>query len=208
MKPLIVPGVIAKTQEELDEMLEKLKGRVERVMLDVMDGEFVPNNSLDFDFRVPEPFEYEAHLMVNRPLEWVKKYGDRVDIVVLPVETLEDIGEAIDSVKEKGLKVVLALNPETDVDVVIPYLERVDGILILTVHPGSFCIEFLPEPLEKIRRIRELNKEIPIEVDGCMNIENLRLAKDAGATIFASGSYILKSDNPSRAIRELQEAAA
>ncbi len=146
--------------------------------------------------------------MVNRPLEWVKKYGDRVDIVVLPVETLEDIGEAIDSVKEKGLKVVLALNPETDVDVVIPYLERVDGILILTVHPGSFCIEFLPEPLEKIRRIRELNKEIPIEVDGCMNIENLRLAKDAGATIFASGSYILKSDNPSRAIRELQEAAA
>lgn len=212
MKTLIVPGVIATTQAELDEMLNKVKGKVERIMLDVMDGEFVPNTSLDFDFEVPSDssFEYEAHLMTNKPLEWVKVNADKVDIAVMQVETLDNIGEAIDFAKKKGLKVTLALNPETELDAIIPYLNEVDGILILTVHPGSFCVEFLPEPIEKVKKLRETDKTgtLDIEVDGCQNPEHIKLAKEAGANIFASGSYIFKSEDVDKAIKELKEAAA
>lgn len=211
MKTLIVPGVIAKTQAELDEMLSRVKGKAERIMLDVMDGEFVPNISLGFDFKVPSDgsFEYEAHLMTNKPLEWVKANADKVDIAIMQVETLDNISEAIDFVKKKGLKVVLALNPETELDDIMPYLNEIDGILILTVHPGSFCVEFLPEPIEKIKKLRETEKTvtIDIEVDGCQNPEHIKLAKEAGANIFASGSYIFKSDDIDKAIQELKEAA-
>ncbi|MFQ5975860.1 MAG: hypothetical protein ACE5J5_06070, partial [Candidatus Hydrothermarchaeales archaeon] len=126
MGVLIVPGVIAKSQEELDEMLDKVKGKVKRIMLDVMDNEFVPNSSLEFDFKVPKGFEYEAHLMVKNPLEWIENNGNKVDIAILQVETIEDIEEAITFVKEKGLKVTLALNPETRLDIVLPFLNEID----------------------------------------------------------------------------------
>lgn len=206
MGQLIVPGIIAKTQDELDEMLDKVKGKAKRIMLDVMDNKFVSNSSLEFDFKVPEGFEYEAHLMATNPLEWIEKNHDKVDIAILQAETIEDVGEAIAFVKEKGLKVTLALNPETGLDVVLPFLDEIDAVLILTVNPGSFCVEFLPETLEKIKKLREIDKKIPIEVDGCMNPENAKVAKEAGATIYASGSYVMKSGDPGKRIKELKEA--
>jgi ribulose-phosphate 3-epimerase len=78
----------------------------------------------------------------------------------------------------------------------------------MTVDPGSYCIEkeFRPEPLENIKKIREINSFIPIEVDGCMNPRNVKLAKQAGANIFASGSFIIKSENIDQAIEELKKA--
>ena len=207
MKPLIVPGIIAKSQEALDIMLEKVRGKVRRIMLDIMDGKFVSNSSLDFDFQVPAgAFEYEAHLMVDDQVGWVKSNAGKVDIVVMQVEALEDIGEAIRFAHEHGLDVTLALNPETGIDVVLPHLDEVDAVLILTVKPGRYGAPFVPETLAKIRRLREINAGIPIEVDGAMNPKNARLARRAGATIFASGSYVMKSRDPARAIKEIEDA--
>lgn len=208
METLVVPAIIAKTQSELDGMLAKVMEKIKRVQLDVMDGEFVPNTSLNFDFKLPTGFEYEAHLMVKKPLEWVRKNADKVDIVTMHVEPLKDIGTAVDYVKKKGVKINLALIPETKLETITSYLKKIDGILIMTVEPGSYCIkkEFHPEPLEKIKRLRETDKAIPIEVDGCMNPKNARLAKDSGANVFASGSYIFKSKNVDKAIKELEDA--
>lgn len=208
METLIVPSVIATTQEELDETLEKVKGKAQRIMIDIMDGKFVPNTSLNFDFNLPPDFEYEAHLMVNSPLTWIEKYAGKVSIAVMQVETLDDIRKAIEFAKNRGLKVTLALNPETGLDVVLPYLSEIDSVLILSVHPGSYCVEFLPETLEKIKELRKIDKKIPIEVDGCMNIKNAKLARGAGANIFASGSHIVKSDNVENAIKELSLAVS
>lgn len=206
MEPLIVPAIIAKSQGELDMMLDRVRGRAKRIMLDVMDGEFVENVSLDFNFRLPRGFEYEAHLMVENPLDWVEAHGDKADMAILHVETLEDVRAAVDSVREGGLEVSLALNPETELNAVLPHLDEVDGVLIMTVKPGEYGAEFLPEALDKVRRLRGIDGAIPIEVDGGMNPGNARLARSAGATIFASGSYIFKSDDVDRAIRELREA--
>jgi ribulose-phosphate 3-epimerase len=203
MEPLIVPAIIAESQEELDSMLERLNGKVERVMLDVMDGKFVPSRSLDFDFKLPEGFEYEVHMMAVDPLERLSAMAGKVDIAILHVETLTDVRAAIDGVRELGLQLTLALNPGTEVDVVEPYLNKVDGVLVMTVDPGAYGGRYIPEALEKVRRIRELDPEIPIEVDGGMNVENSRAAREAGANVIASGSFILKSVDVAQAVEAL-----
>lgn len=206
METLIVPAIIANSQDELNKMLDRLRGKAKRIQLDIMDGNFVSNTSLDFDFEVPPDFEYEAHLMTTKPLEWVEKNSIKVDTAILQVETLDDINGAIVFTKAKGLKVMLALNPETKVETVLPYLDKIDGILILTVDPGSYCVDFFPEPLEKAKTIRNVDDKLPIEIDGCMSPEHVKVARDAGANIFASGSYIVKSTDPGRAIKELENA--
>ncbi len=209
MQTLIVPAIITNTQDELDAMLEKVRGRAKRVQLDVMDGKFVSNTSLSFDFKLSDGFEYEAHLMVEKPLEWVEKNAGKVDIVTIHVETLQNLEDAIESVKKKGVKLTLAVNPETQLTF-LHLLHKIDGILIMTVNPGDYCVkkEFLPEPLEKVRKLRDTYREFPIEVDGCMDPEHARMAKNSGANIFASGSYIFKNNDIGKAIKELEEAVS
>jgi ribulose-phosphate 3-epimerase len=207
MEPLIVPAIIAQSQGELESMLGRLRGKVDRVMLDIMDGEFVDNASLDFDFELLEGFEYEAHLMVVAPLERIGGLAGKVDFIILHMETLEDVGAAIECVKNLELKVVLALNPETGVDKVEPYLGEVDGVLVMTVVPGRYGGRFLPETLVKCRMIREMHGAIPIEVDGGMNPENARVAREAGANIIASGSFIMKSEDVALSLRLLAARA-
>ena len=208
MKSLIVPAIIAKSQNELEKMLQRVIGKVERVQLDIMDGDFVPNKSLDFDFEIPYDFEYEAHLMVKHPFKWIDKIVNKVDIITVHVESIKDIEKVIDYVTKEGKKINLALIPETKYPTVKDYMGIIDGILVMTVDPGSYCInkEFNPKTLQKIRQLREIDSTISIEVDGCMNPENARLTKNAGANIFASGSYIFKSENVDRALKELKDA--
>jgi ribulose-phosphate 3-epimerase len=106
------------------------------------------------------------------------------------------------------VKIGLAAKIETKLENILPYMNHIDQLLLMTVDPGSYCIgkEFRSEPLDNIKRIRENYPTMPIEVDGCMNPKNAKLARDAGANIFVSGSFILKSDNVTGAINELKEA--
>lgn len=206
METLIVPAIIAKNQRELDGMLDKVRGKAQRIMIDVMDGEFVPNTSLDFDFKLQAGLEYEAHLMVENPLDWVRENADKANTAILHVETLDNLRSAIGYVENKGLEVTLALKPETKIDEVLPYLGEVQGILIMTVSPGKYGGKFLPETLEKVKILRETDDTIPIEVDGGMNPRNARLARESGANIFTSGSYIFKSEDIDKALKELKDA--
>jgi ribulose-phosphate 3-epimerase len=208
MRSLIVPAIIAKEQSQIDAMLDKVKGKAERIMVDVMDDQFVPNTSLDFNFKLPTGFEYEAHLMITNPLDWIRENGDKVDIVIIHIETLEDVDEAIEFVKKQGIKVSLAMRPETQVDTILEHIRKIDGILVMTADPGHYCEVFLSDTLDKIKKVREFDENIPIEVDGCMDPENVKLASSAGANVFATGSYIFKSDDVDKALGELQNAIA
>ena len=205
---MIVPAIIAETQNELDQMLSKVQGKAERVMLDFMDGIFVPSKSLDFDIELPEGIDYEAHLMVHNPLNLIEKLKDKVRIIQLQVESLKNIKNAVNRVKNLGFNVYLALNPDTPITTVEPHLKSIDGVLIMTVQPGQYGSKFLPSTLDKVKKLRELYADLSIEVDGGMNPDTAQQAKKAGANIFASGSYIMKSGDIGAAIRRLQEAVA
>lgn len=204
---MIVPAIIAGTQDELDLMLGMVHGKAERVMLDFMDGVFVPSKSLAFDIVLPKGIDYEAHLMVHNPLDLINKLSDIVKIVQLQVESLKNIGYAVNRAKNLGFDVYLALNPDTSIKTVQSHIDTIDGVLVMTVQPGQYGSRFLPSTLDKVEELREMNADLTIEVDGGMNPDTARLAKKVGANIFASGSYIMKSGDIEAAIRSLKEAA-
>jgi ribulose-phosphate 3-epimerase len=208
MKSLIIPAIIAKTQRELTEMLLRLEGKAERIMLDFMDGCFVPNESLKFEIQVPSTFEYEAHLMVTDPTKRIDEIASKVDWIIFHIETLDCVEIALNYVRNLGVKVLLALNPETSLDKILPYIEKVDGVLVMTVDPGEYGARFIPDTLKKVERLREIDKALLIEVDGGMSPENVRKAKKAGANNFASGSYILRSSDIEIAMKNLKCAAS
>jgi len=196
MKKVIIPAVIAKTQEGLEDIFSKIKDSARLLQLDVMDNKFVPNTSLDFDFQLPQgKYQFEAHLMIENPEKWIAEYGNKVDTIIAHFEAVENPERIIESVKKKDKKMAFALNPETDIDQIRDYLSQLDQVLIMTVHPGFYGSPFLPETMDKIRRLRELKPSLDIEVDGGITADTIDEVNKAGANMFVSGSYLIKSEN-------------
>ncbi|MCJ7635876.1 MAG: hypothetical protein MUO21_00130 [Nitrososphaeraceae archaeon] len=208
MRTIIAPAIIANSQEELNNMLGSVKGNASRIMLDVMDGIFVPSKSLDFHFLLPGGFEYEAHLMVDDPTKYLRKLNPKIELVSIHYESSSDLKSKIHKFIDAGLRVLIAINPSSSICSITQFLDSVEGVLVMAVNPGRYGSPFLSESLEKIRELRHLKPSMEIEVDGGMNPINAKAAKEAGATIIASGSYIMKSSNKKAAIEELIHAVA
>lgn len=204
MKAKVIPAIIAESQQDLEEKINQIKDFADRIQLDIMDGIFVANESLNFDFKLPEiDCDFEAHLMVDNPDNWVKKNWQKVDTVIIPIESCEKPKEFIKFFKGKK-KIGFALNPETPIEAIKDYLDEINQVLIMTVHPGFYGGKFLPETLEKVRELRQLKPDLDIEVDGGITPETIKMALEAGANLFVSGSYIFNSQNPKEAIKILK----
>ena len=206
MNKKIVPAVIAKNQNELNERLLKVKKYVDLVQLDVMDNKFVPNTSLFFDFFLPKTkCQFEAHLMVQDPEDWIEKYGYKVDTVLVHYESCNNPKKMIEQVKTDGKKIGFVLNPETPFSKLTGFLNDIDQVLIMTVNPGFYGSPFLSEMLQKISDLRILKPRLDIEVDGGITNKTISFVDKAGANMFVSGSYIVKSDNVEEAINSLKK---
>jgi len=204
MKQKILPSVMAKSQKEIDFLFNKLDGVSKHLHLDVADGKFVPNKSLWFPFKLSSKFNYSAHLMVKDPSKWIKKYGRRVDLIIFHSEAVKNVSVVIEEIKAKKKNVGLALKPETKIKGIEKELLLVDYILILTVHPGFYGAKFLKSPLKKIQQIKKINSKVKIIVDGGMKPGNIELANKLGSDYFISGSFVSKSENPKKSIKELR----
>lgn len=202
---MIVPALITNSQEELDAMIDKVKDFVERVQLDLMDEKFVPTKSLMFDLKLKKGVKYEAHLMIENSEEWIKKNIKKIDIFLPHFETVKNPNEIIEFVKTNKRKIGFAINPETPISDIAPYLDLLDMVLIMTVDPGFYGSKFIPGVLLKIKELRTLKPNLDIEVDGGIKPGTIEQVKEAGANVFVSGSFILKSDNPKQAVNKLEE---
>jgi len=206
MKKEIIPAIIAKTQEEMEDKINKVKDFVNIIQLDVMDGLFVPTHSLDFDIKLPKiKGRYEAHLMVSNPEEWIKRNYKKVDIIIAHFESVKYPEKVISLAKNKKKKIGFSINPKTPVQSIKPYLDKLDLVLVMTVDPGFYGSKFIPEMAEKIKELRNLKPSLDIEVDGGINPETIKIINDAGANLFVSGSYLLKNGNTEKAIEVLKE---
>jgi ribulose-phosphate 3-epimerase len=204
-KLYIIPAVISTSQQELTEKINKVKHFVDIIQIDVMDGKFVANNSNDFDFSLPSSdCCFEAHLMINDPLSWIEKHGHKVDTILVHVESVKNFSQIITSIKNKNKRVGFVFNPETSIDAVTDYISSIDEVLIMTVNPGFYGSPFLPNALEKVKQLRKQYPLLDIEVDGGITDETIQQAYNAGANMFVSGSFIVKSDDVKKAIETLQ----
>lgn len=204
----IISSIIAKNQKELNERFEKVKS-LKNFQLDVMDGKFVKNKSLMFDFKLPgTKGYYEAHLMVKNPEAWIKKHYKKVNMIIVHIESFEDDNEIkniIKLIKSKNKKVGIAINPPTKIDALAPFLNSIDLVLIMTVTPGKYGSKFVSSTLKKIKQLRKIKRNINIEVDGHIDDKTIIRVFKAGANMFVSGSYLQKSKNIKKSVAKLKK---
>lgn len=206
MNKIIVPSIIAADQAELHHILRVLEHYRGWAQLDVMDGEFVDNHSLDFNFKLPSvSIQFEAQLMVKDPNGWLDRHADKAMTVLAHYESLPEPEKFIRKIKKLGKKAGLALIPETPAENIRRYLTSISQVLVMTVQPGSYGAEFLPEMLDKVRKLRAWNPEVNIEVDGGINPDTIIQAEKAGANLFVSGSYLVKSGDFQKRLHHLQD---
>ncbi len=205
MQQRITPSILARNQEELDRRVEKVRPDSSIVHLDVADGVFVDNMSLTFDLKAPSQLNAEAHLMVQKPAEW-EHIIQQVQTVVFHTESSVTHESFIEDMVQRNKQVGVAVNPETSVSHILPYLGRIHLLLILTVHPGQYGASFVPETLKKVQAARQLDADVTIAVDGHMTPETIKKAARHGAQRFIVGSYLQNSADPTRAMETLRGA--
>jgi ribulose-phosphate 3-epimerase len=199
----IWPSVMSKNQKELNSYLKELKGVVKTLHLDVVDGKFADSKAMWFDFRLSKNFNYTIHLMIKNPEKWIKKNIKKKWLFIPQFEEVKDVVEYIKWMRKERKKVAFAIKPETKIKELKPYLNKVDYILVLTVHPGYYGSPFLPKNLRKIKQIKKINPKIKIIVDGGVKDRTIQKIKKYNPDILITGSYIKDSANKKAAINYL-----
>lgn len=186
----------------------------EIIHLDVMDGQFVPNISFGApviaSVRKVTDALFDVHLMIEEPvryLEAFKKAG--ADIITVHYEACTDVKATLQKIESFGLKVGLAISPDTSVDVIEPYMSLVDMVLVMSVYPGFGGQSFIENSLDKVREVRRMadrlgKEDLWIEVDGGIGAANIRNVKAAGANVFVAGSAVFRG-NAAENVRKLRE---
>lgn len=183
--------------------------------IDVMDGMFVPNMSVGFpvikSIRKFTSMILDVHLMIEAPTRYISRFLESgADILTFhtEAESHENILNAIDEIHNFGKKAGLSIKPGTPTEVLLPYIDKLDLILVMTVEPGFGGQQFMSETLPKISALRDIinDKELDceIEVDGGINTETAKLCIDAGANVLVAGEYIFKAPDRDKCIAKLR----
>ncbi len=210
----IAPSILSADFANLERDIRRI-AEADYVHVDVMDGVFVPNISIGIPVlqsirKVTDMF-LDVHLMIVEPIRYVERFCDAgADLVTVHLEadTPENIHAAIDKIHAKGKKAGIVLKPATPAEATLPYLEKVDLILVMTVEPGFGGQKFMAEQMPKVaalrRLINEKNPACELEVDGGVAPDTCRTCIEAGANVLVAGSAVYKAaDIPAR-IRELR----
>lgn len=202
----IIPAILAKTKEELLDKVARVRPHVRSIQIDVMDGKFVNNKTIGLTElkSLPTGVNYEFHWMVRDPDVWIAALpGNYLHIIhVEAVKTWDWVERAL---KKSNGRIGIAINPDTDVGRLFPYLDNVERILVMTVRPGFSAQLYLPEAEAKIKILREKSPHIDIEVDGGVNKSTITRAMRAGANKFAVASAIFAAESIGEALRELKQ---
>ena len=200
----ISPSILSADFSKLgDEIVSLEKAGADYIHIDVMDGHFVPNITIGPEvikrLRPVTKLTFDVHLMIAPVDPFIKDFAEAgADIITFHPEATEDISKTIKLIKSHGKKVGVSLKPLSPISLIENYLNEIDLILIMSVNPGFGGQKFMPEVLDKMKLLREIVEQkklkVDIEIDGGINFDNSKKAKDFGANILVSGSTVFKEN--------------
>ncbi len=205
-------SVLSVSEENMANTISQLvDSGIDMIHFDILDGKFVDNKSFDYNLvnAMHKQFPgvlFDVHLMTIDPLTDIDNYISCADIISLHLDTDCDIAEAVAKINNNDIKSALVVNANVDVEEVVPYLDCIDMVLIMSVQAGYGGQKFMPECLNKIAKIRQCNANIDIEVDGGITAQNANDVITAGANVLVSGSTIINAENMEDVIRKLRNA--
>ena len=201
----ISPSILSADFSQLGNEIKRLEeGGADMIHVDVMDGHFVPNLTMGppiiKSLRQYTNLPFDVHLMISPVHKYIRDYADAgADIITIHPEATENLAVSIDHIKSLNKIVGVSLNPETKINLITTLIDKIDLVLIMSVHPGFGGQKFMPEVLEKIKELKKIrsqkNLDFDIEIDGGINFDNNKLAIEAGANILVSGTTIFKNNN-------------
>ena len=201
----ISPSILSADFSQLGNEIKRLEEcGADMIHVDVMDGHFVPNLTIGPPvikaLKKKCSINFDVHLMISPVHKYIEAYADAgADIITIHPEATDNLEASILKIKELNKKVGLSLNPESKIDLIQDFLDKIDLVLIMSVNPGFGGQKFIPEVLEKIKELKKIqtkkNIDFDIEIDGGINFDNCKAAIDAGANILVSGTTIFKSND-------------
>jgi ribulose-phosphate 3-epimerase len=201
----ISPSILSADFSQLGNEIKRLEeGGADMIHVDVMDGHFVPNLTIGPPvikaLRKQCSIKFDVHLMISPVHKYIEAYADAgADIITIHPEATDNLEESISKIKSLNKKVGISLNPESKIDLITNCLEKIDLVLIMSVNPGFGGQKFMPEVLDKVKKLKEIkskkNMNFDIEIDGGIDFDNCQSAIEAGANILVSGTTVFKSNN-------------
>ena len=207
----IIPAILAKSLEEFSDKIKKVENLVEMVQIDVADGKFVPNetfNDVEQIKGIATNLEYEVHLMVSNVEEsvdeWLKLKPVRI---IFHIEAVENgsVDNIIQTIKDSGTEVGLAINPDTRLSEIESYLNKIHMILVMGVNPGFSGQEFQESVIERVKEIKNRKTSVKISVDGGVSVDNARELALAGVDVLSMSSAIFESGDVKGTIKALRD---
>ena len=209
---IVAPSILAADFSRLDDEIHRVEAAgADWIHCDIMDGHFVDNISFGPQIvgivRDLTNLPLDVHLMIEHADHYVPRFvkagANSITVHVEP-EAKHDVATTLRQIQDAGCRTGLTLNPETPFGVVEPFLDKIDLLLIMTVHPGFGGQPFRADQMQKVKRARSLNDKIDIEVDGGINARTARLSIENGANVLVAGTSIFHSRDYATAIRELR----